>query len=210
MLKKHASLLGIIIALSLLVISTTHYPGGNQQDSKAIGYSWLHNYVSNLFGEKAVNGADNPARPWAVAGMLFFSASFALFFIQYSSRIPKKSSATIIKYFGVGAMVCVFLAVTPLHDLMVTISSTLILVGIFYITVFVFMSKLHLFKILCVVFMLLLYTCMFIYYTRVYLEILPVMQKLVLVTAITWMLALHYYTTAADFKQKEKKAKVSV
>jgi len=57
MLKKHSVLPGIIISLSLLVIATFYYPGGSQFDKSSVGYDWKNNYISNLFGEKAINGA---------------------------------------------------------------------------------------------------------------------------------------------------------
>ncbi len=200
MFKKYAILIGIIIALLLLIVATRYYPGGSQHDKGSIGYDWKNNYLSNLFGEKAVNGAPNTARPWSAAGMLFLALSWALFFISFSKKIPQKSAAGIIKYFGAGAMIFTFLAVTPLHDIMVTLASTMALVSIFYITVFVFKSKLHLFKILSVIYMIVFYTCSFSYYTSSYLEYLPILQKTALVITITWVLSLQYFTTAADFQ----------
>ena len=142
MLKKYSILLGIIISISLLLIATLYYPGGSQFDKTSIGYDWKNNYISNLFSEKAVNGSDNTSRFWAIGGMIFLSASFAIFFIEFSKKIPAKGAAKIIKYFGASAMLFTFLIVTPLHDIMITIASTMTLVSIFYITVFVFKSML--------------------------------------------------------------------
>ena len=152
MVKKYSILPGIIISTTLLVVSTRYYPGGSQYDKNSIGYDWKNNYLSNLFGEKAVNGSDNASRLWAISGMLFLCVSFALFFIEFSKKISSKGAAKIIRYFGVGAMTFAFLAVTPFHDTMITIASTLALISMFYITVFVFKSKLHFFKILCTLF----------------------------------------------------------
>ena len=75
MLKKYSILLGITTSILLLLIATLYYPGGSQFDKTAIGYDWKNNYISNLFGEKAINGADNTTRFWAVGGMMFLSVS---------------------------------------------------------------------------------------------------------------------------------------
>jgi len=201
MLRKHSILLGIIISLSLLFVATLHYPGGSQYDKNSIGYDWLNNYLSNLFSAKAVNGSDNASRPWAVSGMLFLSISFALFFIEFSKKIPPKVPARIIRYCGAGAMLFTFLAVTPYHDIMVTIAGTMALVSMFYITVFVYRSRLHLlFKILSTLCLVLFYCANYVYYTRYHLEILPVLQKTILFFIITWALCLRYFTTIADFQ----------
>jgi hypothetical protein len=199
MLKKYSILLGIAISISLLLIATWCYPGGSQVDKNAIGYDWRNNYISNLFGEKAVNGVRNTSRFWAVAGMIFFSASFALFFVEFSKRIPAKGAAKIIKYIGAISMFFTALIATPLHDTMITISSTMFLIGLFYITIFILKSKLHFFKFLCI-------ACLLVYYATLYLygsghvKFLPIMQKITFATTIVLILALNYFTKKEDFQ----------
>lgn len=100
-------------------------------------------------------------------------------------------------------MVFAFLTITPYHDEMVTISGTLALVSIFYITVFVFKSKLQIFKILSVICLLVAYSCNYIYYTGRFLALLPAMQKLAVAILIIWMLGLEYFTGKEDFQQNK-------
>ncbi|MES2278189.1 MAG: hypothetical protein V4592_19320 [Bacteroidota bacterium] len=206
MFKKHTILIGIIIALLLLVVATQYYPGGSQVDKNSVGFSWRQNYLSNLFGDKAVNGAPNTSRPWADAGMFFLSVSIAWFFTGFSKKIPAKRPANIIRYFGIGATLCAFLAVTPYHDIMVTMGCTLVLVSLFYTTVFIFKSKLTLFKVLSVACLLVFYSAMYIYYTRSYLGILPTLQKLALALTVSLVLGLQYFTTVADFEAGKEEA----
>jgi len=202
MLKKYSTLYGIIISLILLLIATLYYPGSSQYDKNSIGYDWGNNYLSNLFGPKAVNGTDNAAQLWAIAGMLFLCGSFALFFIDFSKKIPQKGASKMIKYCGVSAMLFAFLAVTPYHDKMITIASTLALISMFYITIFVFKSKLHLFKALCIVCLIVSYSCNYMYFTRSNVEFLPIMQKITLLITITWVLSLQYFAQKAGFQPK--------
>jgi hypothetical protein len=201
MLKKYSILGGIIISLSLLAVATRYYPGGSQFDKNTVGYIFTKNYLCNLFGETAVNGLPSASRPWAIAGMLVFCATCALFFIEFSKKIPQKRASTIIKYFGAGAMLFAFFAVTPLHDIVITIGGTMALISMFYITVFILKSKLHLLKILSVICLLGFYTCNYSYYTSSYLEFLPVLQKVMMGLVVVWVLWLHYFTTINDFKQ---------
>jgi hypothetical protein len=198
--RKHAILFGIAISIFLLLVATMHYPGGAQYDKNSTGYDWQNNYFSNLFSIRAINGLENPSRVWAIGGMFFFCFSSALFFIEFSKKISSKSAAVIIKYFGVGAMISTFLVVTPYHDTMINISTTLALISMFYIAVFVFKSKLHFFKILCVVCLIVFYSCIYMYYTQSYLEFLPLMQKISFVIAVIWILGLEYFTKRDDFQ----------
>ncbi len=200
MLKKYSILLGVIISILLLVIATLYYPGGSQIDKTSIGYDWKNNYISNLFSEKAVNGSDNASRFWAISGMMFLSVSFAIFFIDFSKRIPAKGAAKVVKYCGAGAMLFTFLIATPLHDKMITIASTMTLVSIFYITVFVFKSRLQVFKFLCVICLLVFYCSLYLFYSGVYLKVLPILQKFTFASTIILILGLEYFTKKEDFE----------
>jgi hypothetical protein len=204
MLRKYSILLGIVISLALLLVATRYYPGGSQHDKNSIGYDWRNNYLSNLFSETAVNGAANASRPWAIAGMLFLCASFALFFNEFPKKLSPASGPKVIRYCGVGAMLFAFLAVTPYHDEVLIPASTLALLSMFYITVSVFKSKLHALKFLSVILLLSLYAANYVYYTRTHVELLPVLQKIALLLTILWILSLQYLSAPSDFPEKRK------
>lgn len=200
MFKKHAILFGITAAIILLVIAAIQYPGGSTYNLNAAGYSWQHNYISNLFNKTAVNGRQSTSPLWAAAAMFFLCSGIGLFFIQFPKKIPVKSAAHIIKYFGAVAMVATFLVITPLHNVMINISATLALVSIFYITVFILRSKLMKLKLLSMIYLLIAYCCIFIYNSGMYLQYLAVMQKVALAVTIVWVLAVNYFTSEDDFK----------
>jgi hypothetical protein len=208
MLKKYAVLLGIIISLLLLLVATMVYPGGSLFDKNSVGFDWSKNFISNLFAAKAVNGADNPSRTWADAGMIFLSVSFALFFIEFSKKIPAKSAAKIIKYFGAGGMLFTFLIITPLHDVMVTLSSTMFLVSMFYITIFILNSRLHPLKFLCIICLLIFYYTLFLYGSG-HFVLLPIMQKITFAGTIILVIALEYFTKKEDFQHIKPGKKIS-
>ena len=198
-LYKYSVLIGIIISVFLLLIATMIYPGGSLFDKKAVGFDWSKNFISNLFAEKAVNGSDNPSRIWADGGMIFLSISFTIFFVNFSKKIASNNAAKIIKYLGAGGMLFSFLIVSPLHDIMVTIASTLFLVSMFYITVFVFKSRLHFFKFFCTVGLLIFYYTLYLYGSGNYI-FLPIIQKITLVSIIILILGLEYFTQKEDFQ----------
>ncbi len=204
MIKKHSILFSLLLALILLSVATAKYPGGSEFDKMAIGFDWQHNYLCNLFDAFAVNGELNGGRFWAIGGMFAMCLAFALFFIFFAVKIPVKSAALIIRYFGASAMLFGFLAVTPIHNAMITIASMLSLVSMFYITVYIFKSRLLLFKCLSIACLLVAYLCNYIYYTQHYLEYLAVFQKISLVFAIVWMLGLNYFTQKEDFAHIKK------
>ena len=109
-----------------------------------------------------------------------------------------------MKSVGVANIAFNFLVVTPLHDLMVTLSSTLSMLGLFYITVFVFRTKLHLFKVCCVVCMLIFYFALYLYGSGDW-RLLAIMQKLAFACSMLLVLALEYFTRVEDFVQVESK-----
>jgi hypothetical protein len=201
MLKKHSILIGIILAISLLSLSASYYSGGSQKDKNSIGYDWKNNYLCNLVSENAVNGAPNPARIWAIMGLFSLCVSFALFFYNFSTKIPSKTSANIIKYGGIGAMFFACLVFTPYHDLMTTLSSIFALFAIFYVTIAIFKSKRHVLKVLCGACLAVLYLNNYVYYTHHGLEYLPILQKVSSIIAVMMILGIDYFTTKEDFKK---------
>jgi hypothetical protein len=201
MIKKHSIFFGIILALIFLIISTQFYPGGSYVDEFSKGYDWTNNYISNLLQPISVNGEANPARPWAIVGVLFLTASFGVFFVDFSGKIKIRSVVFVIKYFGILATVFGFLTVVPfLHDIMVTVSSILTLIIFFYITVILIKSKLVVLKILSILFLLIFYLGAYMYFTRYVLEYMPLMQKIIFSVKIIWVLSLIYFTEKEDFQ----------
>src|SRR5215212_6075541 len=146
MIRKYSVLISVVISVILLVIATSVYPGGSLPDKNSTGFDWSKNFISNLFASKAINGSDNTSRIWAIIGMVFHSVGYGLFFMNMSKKIPARHAAITLTYIGAANIVFTFLIATPLHDIMVAISSTFSLFGLFYITVFILKTKLHVLK----------------------------------------------------------------
>jgi hypothetical protein len=207
MLKKYSVLIGIVVSSIFMIIAISVYPGGSMYNEYAVGFDWKRNFISNLFATRALNGAENASRIWAYAGMILFPISYAMFFINMAKKIPDRNAAYIIKYAGIANILFTFLTVTPLHDLMLIISTSLFWTCLFIITVFIMKTRLHLFKVLCLI-------CLLIFYYSVYLwgisnwNLLPITQKINFVTSTLLILGLEYFTKKEDFahiKSKEHK-----
>ena len=194
---QHTILACALISTVLFVIAAAVYPGGSLVDPNSVGFVWTKNFISNLFEEKAINGADNPGRVWALIGMAVHCIGDGLFFIRMSTVITEKQATWVLRVIGYGNIVFNFMIATPLHDAMVTISSTLSLLGLFYITVFMFRTRLHILKVCCVVCMLLFYYTLYLYGAGD-LGLLAIMQKVALICSTLLTLGLTYGTKAED------------
>jgi hypothetical protein len=199
MIKKHSVLICIAISVILMIIASLLYPGGSILDKNSIGFNWTKNFISNLFAAKALNGSENPARIWAVIGMAFHSIGYGIFFINMSKKMPSRHAAAVLKYVGFANIIFIFLIATPLHDLGV-ISIVLTLIGLFIITVFILMSKLHLLKFCCII-CLLSYYCFFFLFGFGYLGLAVIMQKVYSISSMLLVLGLEYFTKLEDFQQ---------
>lgn len=201
MTKKYSILIGIIVGTLLLIVSTIYYPGGTYENINSEGYDWANNYISNLLRPLAVNGEENTARPFAIFGVLFLTASFGIFFVNFSNRVKIRSASLVIRYLGIMATIFGFITVVPaMHDIMVTLSSILTLLIFFYISVMVVKSKLTLMKIMSIVFLLTFYFGAYMYFSRYQLEYMPIMQKIIFTMKITWVLSLEYLTRKEDLE----------
>jgi hypothetical protein len=191
MIKKHSVLTGLTISVIFLTIAILKYPGGTYQNKNSVGFDWTKNYISNLFHAKALNGLPNVSKIWAYFGMLFYSTSCALFFVNMSKKIPDKKAVKIIKYTGILTMPFTFLIITPLHDLMLTISSFLFWTCIICITVFILKTRLHFLKFCCVICLIIFYYAVFLNATNNW-TLLPIVQKVNIITSILLIVGLEY------------------
>lgn len=154
--------------------------------------------MSNLFGTNALNGAENPSKIWACAGMIILPFTYAVFFINMAKKIPEKNAANILKYGGVANIFFTFLTVTSLHDIMLIISTTLFWSCIVVITVFIMKTRLHLFKFFCIISLLVFYYSIYLWGISDW-NLLPIMQKVNFVSSTLLILGLEYFTTQEDF-----------
>lgn len=200
MIMKYPVLICLVISVVLMGIATLVYPGGSLHDKNSIGFDWSENFFSNLFKAKAINGSENTSRIWALIGMAFHSLGYGIFFINMSKKIAAGHAATILKLIGAGNILFTFLIATSLHDIMVTTSSTLFLIGLFYITVFILKTKIHVLKFACIICLLTFYYTLFIYGSGNW-GLLAIMQKVSFISSMLLILGLEYFTKQEDFKQ---------
>jgi hypothetical protein len=167
-------------------------------DETSIGFSWTKNFMSNLFGTRALNGDENPSRIWAYLGMIVLPFTYAIFFINMSKKIPDKNAANIIKYAGVANVVITFLTVTRWHDIMLIISTSLFWTCLVIITVFILKTRLHLLKLFSIIILLVFYYSVYLWGISDW-RLLPIMQKVNFVNSTLLILGLEYFTRQEDF-----------
>lgn len=112
-------------------------------------------------------------------------------------------AATILKLIGAANILFTVLIATPLHDIMVTISSTLFLIGLFYITVYILKTKLHLLKFACIICLLIFYYTLFLYGSGDW-ALLAIMQKVTFISSMLLIVGLSYFSKQEDFKPKSQ------
>lgn len=197
-IKKYSVLICVVISVFFLIIASSVYPGGSLHDANSAGFDWSKNFISNLFGEKAINGLDNPSRIWAFIGMAFHSVGYGLFFIHSSKKMPSKHAANVLKYIGSANILFNFLIATSLHDLMIIVSSTLTLLGLFYLTVFILKTRLHFLKFSCIICLLIFYYTLYLYGSGNW-GLLAIMQKVSFICSMLLVLGIEYLSKWEDF-----------
>lgn len=202
--KNYGVSIGIFCTIALMAIAMLKYPGGTYLDATTTGYDWTQNFISNLFKEKALNGADNKAQLWAFAGMFFYSITCAIFFIHTAKKIPHTTASNFIKYAGILTMPCILMVATPFHDLMLAVSNYLFWACIIAITVYLFKSKSYVFAIYALICILTFYYATYLYLTQSW-ETLIIIQKINNISALILIFSLEYFTTIESFKLTAKK-----
>lgn len=181
------------------MIAISVYPGGSRFNQYGVGFDWSRNFMSNLFGAKAINGDENPSRIWACASMVILPVTYALFFINMAKKLPDKNAAYILKYAGIANVAFTFLTVTAWHDVMLIISTSLFWTCMVIATVFILKTKLHLLKVVCIITLLVFYYTVYLWGTSNW-ALLPIMQKVNFMSSTLLILGLEYFTKKEDFE----------
>ena len=183
---------GILIFVGLYVFAANFYPGGSQADINSIGFDWINNYWCNLMNVNGMNGLENPARPIAISAMIILCSSLVLFFFQFAQHfVQSRVWKAIIQILGTLSMIAAVLIFTEFHDIMTTISSifgVLVVVGVIQT---IYKSDLTFFKVIGIVCVLLLGVNNLIYYSGIFINFLPLIQKITFILVLAWIVGLN-------------------
>jgi hypothetical protein len=184
LLPAYGSLLFIILYITAALL----YPGGSQADKQAKGFSWLNNYWCNLLNEKAINGTVNPARPFALTGMLVLCTTLSLFWFNFPRFAHFKNPAKIIyQLSGLLSMFSAMMLFSRFHDLATNVAGAfgvIALVGTFAGLRRFQWNKLFVFGIFN---LLLVVLNNYLYYHSDLIYLLPVVQKISFASFLCWI-----------------------
>ncbi len=185
--------LGIIIFIILYFIATWYYPGGNQIDAYANGFSWIQNYWCNLLNTDAINGERNTAHSIAIFAMLILCLALGIFWYTFPQHVHlNKRNRLFIQIPGILSMLTCLFLFTGDHDVVINAASSLGLIAVAGVLVALWQLKwqtlfwIGMFNILPVVINNLLY------YTPGYLFYLPLVQKITFAFFLVWICGVNY------------------
>ncbi len=178
MISKLFPALGILVAVICLVVATTLYPGG---------FDWNKNYISTL-----LRGNEGPHRLVADAGVILFCLSIALIFDRLARTGLFAKYALVIRISGIGSMVYSCLVITPLHDLMVTISVVFLVVAATTLVLALLAHREFGFSVAGICCLALLAGSATVYYSGLLNSILPWAQRVTHAAFAVWLVALDF------------------
>lgn len=175
---KLLSLAGILVAAACLWVATTRLPGG---------YDWGRDYISTL-----LRGPAGPERVPAIAGVLLFCTGTAFVFERLSRAVELAKNSKLIRIAGIGSQVYMSLTVTPMHDLMVTISFVFLTVAILALIHALYVGREVGFFVAGCVCLAALVVSAAIYYSGYFVAALPWTQKAWLALFAVWVVGLDF------------------
>ncbi len=175
---KIASVLGILVALACLGAATSFYPGG---------FDWNRDFVSTL-----LRGPVGPARTLADVGVVLFCVSLTFVFSRLAKYPEFAKNSKVINIGGIGSMVYASLTITPMHDLMVTISLVFLVVALVALMRALYANRETCFFIAgCVCFVVLVLSAA-VYYASLFVIVLPWAQRVSFGMLTAWLVALDF------------------
>jgi hypothetical protein len=180
---------GVLSGTALLGLAATWYPGG---------YHWSEQTLSALFQRATPSGVVNPARPFAVLGVLTAMSAIALLFHLVSSRTGSAFHRKTIQIGGIASTAFATLTMTMLHDLMAGLALVCFVVALSAVLHMLYRERaLGLFA-LGVLFVALELGTAVLYFGQVFLEFLPTGQKAALGLIGLWLFAVQHRSGVPD------------
>jgi hypothetical protein len=176
---------GVLVSLTLFALAAASYPGG---------YDWANHFISMLFAPSTATGAANEARSLAVAAMLVLCVSVAVLFEVLSRRAGRRVHGKTLEIGGIGSMVYAFLAVTPMHDLVVGIALLFFVPAMSAAIHLLYVERRFALFWVGLMCLGLLLACATMYYGHVLWYLLPLAQKASFVACVGWLLAMQFAT----------------
>jgi hypothetical protein len=182
------TILGIILFIIFYFIAALYYPGGSNFNQHQAGFNWYTNYWCELLGYNAKNGQHNTARPFGLSGMIILSISTSFFWINLPKMIPLKNWMNgVLQFSGTLSMVFALFIFTHYHDFfifMAVISGS----TAFSLTILgLYENHFKGFLYLCIICLLLILMNNVIYLSGIYIEALPIIQKLTFLIVLLWI-----------------------
>ena len=177
-LSKFISILCVLVSAIVLCIATALYPGG---------FDWSKDFISTM-----LRGPSGPARTLADVGVLVFCVSLAFVFARLARAPEFSKNSKLIQIAGIGSMVYSAIVVTPLHDLMVTISLLFFLAAVVPLILALRANgEIQLFIAGCVCLAILIASAA-CYYASLYVGFLPWGQRASCGLFAVWLVSLDY------------------
>ena len=185
-------LVGMGMFVLLYLLAAYMYPGGSWLIPEADRFSFWNNYLCDLLDYYAVNGEINHGRYPARIALGFLVCALMLLWYFLPGFLPKKSFAQILMWSsGLLALLTTFFLSTGTHDITVRIAGgfgTIAFVSLFIELYRIGLIRLFITGILCLIIFLINY---YIYETGIYIEALPIIQKITFVAFISWFAVLN-------------------
>lgn len=179
---------GTFIFLILYIISANLYPGGSQVNKNSIGFSWANNYWCNLMYKNAVNGKINPARPFALTGMVILCSTISFFWIVFPHKVKtNKIGKYIIQFSGSISMTFSLFLYTNQHDKMIITAGFFGVIALFGTFISLYKIKWYGLFSLGIINLLLLGLNNYVYHIEELIIYLPIIQKISFLTFLIWI-----------------------
>jgi hypothetical protein len=189
---KYLPITGIIIFVGLFITSAWLYPGGSNLNQHAEGFDWMNNYWCNLTDKYAINGLLNPARSYAQVAVIILCFCLASFFYQFPLFFKLQTPwNVIVPIAGIMASIFTLFIHSSYHDSMAIFAS--VFGGFSVIGIFFGLRKYQLVKYIwsgsICLFLVALNGA--VYFSGVYIEFLPLIQKITIAVVLLWFALLN-------------------
>lgn len=183
---------GMAAFIFLYVLAALNYPGGSYADPDHTKFSFWNNYLCDLLDTYTIGGVLNSSRVFARLALLVLCLSLMLLWYQLPKLFTvRNKNQRIIQISGTTSLAITLLLSTGNHDLVVRIAGVLGVIAMVFTFIELCRAKFYTLFILGLFCLIIFFINYYIYETGIFIETLPVIQKITFAGFIYWFLLLN-------------------
>lgn len=183
---------GMLVFVVFYTLAAIQYPGSSYAAKNQTGFQLKHDYLCDLLNSETLTGIQNTSRTYARLALAVLCFSLSVLWLYLPQLFTLKTRAQkVMSAAGMMSMIITLFLASEVHDVILRIAGVFGTIALIFAIIELYIDRyimLFVFGMLCLILFLSNY---YIYETELFLDTLPLIQKVTFTFCILWFMLLN-------------------